>query len=129
MTGVQTCALPISLSRLKGLTPRLLLLGDNPDSREDPATCLSAHLNDVGSCVNHRIKAVETGKLEVERAVAQQNGVRFVDTSDWLCTATDCPLIIGDILMFRDINHLTTVAADWFTPMLEAVVVPYLHGA
>jgi hypothetical protein len=51
-----------------------------------------------------------------------------VDTSDWLCTATDCPLIIGDILMFRDINHLTTVAADWFTPMIEAVVMPYLRG-
>ena len=26
--------------------------------------------------------------------------------------------------MFRDINHLTTVAADWFTPMIEAVVMP-----
>jgi peptidoglycan/LPS O-acetylase OafA/YrhL len=117
-----------TVTRLKALTPRLLVLGDNPDSREDPATCLSAHLNDVRSCVNHRVKAIETGKLEVERAVAEQNGVRFVDTSDWLCTATDCPLIIGDILMFRDINHLTTVAADWFTPMLEAIVMPYLRG-
>jgi peptidoglycan/LPS O-acetylase OafA/YrhL len=117
-----------TIGRLKDLTPRLLVLGDNPDSREDPATCLSAHLNDVGACVNHRGKAVETGKLEVERAVAQQNGARFVDTSDWLCTSTDCPLIIGDILMFRDINHLTTIAADWFTPMLEAIVMPYLRG-
>ena len=117
-----------TISRLKGITPRLLVLGDNPDSREDPATCLSAHLNDVGSCINHRAKAVETGKLEVERSVAEQNGARFVDTSDWLCTSTDCPLIIGDILMFRDINHLTTVAADWFTPMLEAIVMPYLRG-
>jgi hypothetical protein len=71
---------------------------------------------------------VETGKLEAERSAADQAGARFVDTSDWLCTATDCPLIIGDILMFRDVNHLTTVAADWFTPMLEAVVMPYLRG-
>ena len=118
-----------TISRLKGITPRLLVLGDNPDSREDPATCLSAHLNDVGSCINHRVKAVETGKLEVERSVAEQNGARFVDTSDWLCTSTDCPLIIGDILMFRDINHLTTVAANWFTPMLEAIVMPYLRGS
>jgi len=30
--------------------------------------------------------------------------------------------------MFRDINHLTTVAANWFTPMLEAIVMPYLRG-
>jgi SGNH domain (fused to AT3 domains) len=118
-----------TITRLKALTPRLLVLGDNPDSREDPATCLSAHLNDVGSCVNHRVKAIETGKLEAERAVAAQNGARFVDTSDWLCTATDCPLIIGDILMFRDVNHLTTFAADWFTPMLEAIVIPFLRGS
>jgi peptidoglycan/LPS O-acetylase OafA/YrhL len=119
----------ITMSKLKKLTPRLLVLGDNPDSRDDPATCLSAHLNDVGACVNHRVDAVEIGKLEVERAIAERNGARFVDTSDWLCTATDCPLIIGDILMFRDINHLTTVAADWFTPMLEAIVMPYLRGS
>ncbi len=78
--------------------------------------------------MNTRVKAVETGKLEAERAIADQDGARFVDTSDWMCTATDCPLIIGDILMFRDINHLTTVAANWFTPMLEAVVMPYLRG-
>ncbi len=118
-----------TLGRLKGLTPRLLVLGDNPDSRTDPATCLSAHLRDVEACVNNRTKAVESGKLEIERAIAQQSGSRFVDTSDWLCTATSCPVIIGDILMFRDINHLTTVAAEWFTPMIEAVVMPYLRGA
>ena len=118
-----------TLGRLSGLTPRLLVLGDNPDLRDDPATCLSAHLNSVRACANSRAKAVEVGKLEVERSVAEQNGSRFVDTSDWLCTETDCPVIIGDILMFRDINHLTTFAANWFTPMLEAVVMPYLRGS
>jgi hypothetical protein len=117
-----------TLGRLKDLTPRLLVLGDNPDSRAEPATCLSEHLTNVNACVNSRSRAVETGKLEAERSAAEQAGARFVDTSDWLCTATDCPLIIGDILMFRDVNHLTTVAADWFTPMLEAVVMPYLRG-
>src|SRR6185295_3844824 len=101
-----------TLGRLRGLTPRVLVLGDNPDSRTDPATCLSAHLTDVKACINTRSEAIETGKLDVERTVAQQNGARFVDTSDWLCTDTACPLIIGDILMFRDINHLTTIAAE-----------------
>jgi hypothetical protein len=117
-----------TLDRLKGLSPRLLVLGDNPASRDDPATCLSAHLNDVTACDNTRVKAIEAGKLDAERTIAKQDGARFVDTSDWLCTETDCPVIIGDILMFRDINHLTTVAADWFTPMINAVVMPYLHG-
>ncbi|MEY2553429.1 MAG: hypothetical protein QOC57_1289, partial [Ilumatobacteraceae bacterium] len=41
-----------TLSRLKGLTPRLLVLGDNPDTRNDPATCLSAHVSDVPACTN-----------------------------------------------------------------------------
>ncbi len=118
-----------TLGRLAGLTPRLLVLGDNPDSRTDPATCLSAHLTDVGACVNTRSKAIESGKLDAERTVSQEHGARFVDTSDWLCTDSRCPVIIGNILMFRDINHLTTVAADWFTPMIEAVVMPYLRGS
>jgi hypothetical protein len=118
-----------TLGRLKGLTPRLLVLGDNPDSRTDPATCLSAHLTDVGACVNSRSKAIESGKLDAERTVADNDGARFVDTSDWLCTDSRCPLIIGNILMFRDVNHLTTIAADWFTPMIEAVVMPYLRGS
>ncbi len=117
-----------TLDRLQGLTPRLLVLGDNPDTRADPATCLSAHLTNVAACVNPRSKAIETGKLEVERAAAQDKGSRFVDTSDWLCTQTECPLILGNILLFRDINHLTTVGADWFTPMLEAIVMPFLRG-
>jgi peptidoglycan/LPS O-acetylase OafA/YrhL len=117
-----------TLSRLKGLTPRLLVLGDNPDSRDDPATCLSAHLSSVGACANSRENAVEAGKLEVERAVAATAGARFVDTSDWLCAATDCPVIIGNILLFRDINHLTTFASLWFAPMIESVVMPYLQG-
>ena len=99
-----------TLNRLKGLTPRLLVLGDNPDTRADPATCLSAHLNDVPACVNSRTAALEPGKLDAERTVAAKNAARFVDTSDWLCTDTNCPIIIGDILLFRDINHLTTVA-------------------
>jgi len=30
--------------------------------------------------------------------------------------------------MFRVINHLTTVAADWFTPTLEAIVRSILRG-
>ena len=118
-----------TLSRLKGLTPRLLVLGDNPDSRDDPATCLSVHLTSVRACANSRAKAIESGKLDAERAVADKVGARFVDTSDWLCTDNGCPIIIGDILMFRDVNHLTTVAANWFTPMIDAVVMPYLRGS
>lgn len=117
------------LARLQPLTARLLVLGDNPAARDDPATCLSEHLHDVAACVNDRSHAIESGKLGVERTVAARHGARFVDTSDWLCTDTKCPLIIGDILMFRDVNHLTTVAAQWFAPMVEAVVMPFLHGS
>ena len=117
------------LRRLQPLTPRLLVLGDNPAAADDPATCLSEHLHDVPACVNDRARAVETGKLDIEKTLAARHHAHFVDTSDWLCTDTKCPLIIGNILMFRDVNHLTTVAAEWFTPMVEAVVMPLLRGS
>ena len=44
----------------------------------------------------------------------------YVDTTDWLCAETACPMMIGDILLYRDSTHITTVASSWFRPLLEA---------
>jgi hypothetical protein len=35
-------------------------------------------------------------------------------------------MILGDILLYRDADHLTTVGATWFQPLLEASIVPLL---
>ena len=36
--------------------------------------------------------------------------------------------MIGDILLYRDSTHLSTVAASWFRPLLEASLLPVLDA-
>ena len=118
-TGLQE-----TLDRIAPHTRDLVVLGDNPNTSEVPATCLSEHLDDATRCVNRRERAVSPGRIGVEQELAAANGGRFVDTSDWLCTPEACPVILGDILLYRDVTHLTTTGAAWLQPLLAASLFP-----
>jgi peptidoglycan/LPS O-acetylase OafA/YrhL len=119
--------LSTTLQRLRPLAANVVVLGDNPPARVEPASCLSDHLRDADSCVAERDDVVMAGRVSVERSVAGQLDVSFVDTTDWLCTDTACPVIIGDILLYRDVTHITTAAAEWFGPLVEASLAPLLR--
>jgi hypothetical protein len=85
---------------------------------------VSSHLRDVTQCIAARGEAVHDDRLAVEREVAAAHGSAFISTSNWLCSPTECPVIVGDLLVYRDANHITAMAATWLTPYLEAAVVP-----
>ncbi len=114
------------VDRLLPTTDHLLVLGDNPGSKTQPAACLSGHLHGVDACTTTPAKAVAASRLTAEQAVAAAAGATYVDTSQWLCTPTGCPVIIGDILLYRDATHLTTIATAWLRPLLEAAIAPLL---
>ena len=92
--------------------------------RRSRSTCLSQHLHDATFCINKRTKGVKIGRVNGEKAAAAAHGARYLDTSDWLCTQTACPVIIGDILLFRDANHLSTTASALLAPLLDAALYP-----
>ena len=60
--------------RLKELTPRLLVLGDNPDTRDRPCDVPVGASHQCAACVNSRAKAIDAGKLAGERAAPQEKG-------------------------------------------------------
>jgi peptidoglycan/LPS O-acetylase OafA/YrhL len=112
------------VARLAPLTPDLVILGDNPGASAVPSTCLSQHLRDATFCINRRAKGVKAGRVAAEKAAAAAHGARYIETSDWLCTADACPVMIGDILLFRDANHLSTTASLLLAPLLDAALYP-----
>ncbi|AEV88175.1 acyltransferase 3 [Actinoplanes sp. SE50] len=48
-------------------------------------------------------------------------GVTVVDPDPWLCTDF-CPPVIGNVLAYRDSNHLTTTFAQTVAPLLDAAL-------
>ncbi len=117
----------LTLTKLGDLTPNVLILGDTPTENADVPQCLSEHLRSVGACVSPRSYAVRGERLQVEAELAAQFGAATVDTSDWLCTQEACPVIIGDLLVYRDRNHLTPDASMSLVPLLEAALVPLVE--
>jgi len=113
-----------TLTKLGDLTPNVVILGDTPTENADVPQCLSGHLRSVPACVSPRSYSVRSPRLQVEAQLAAQFGTATIDTSDWLCTPQACPVIIGDLLVYRDRNHLTPDASMSLAPLLEAAIVP-----
>jgi peptidoglycan/LPS O-acetylase OafA/YrhL len=122
--GLWRDGMTATLTKLGDLAPQTLILGDTPTENADVPQCLSGHLKSVAACVSPRSYSVRGDRLEIENQLAAQFGAKTVDTSDWLCTPQACPVIIGDLLVYRDRNHLTPDASEFLAPLLEAALVP-----
>ena len=120
--------LSVTLAAFGPLASKVLVLGDTPTPAHDVPACVSSHLGDVATCVTDRPEAVRDDRLDVEREVASASGASFVSTSDWLCSPAACPVIVGDVLVYRDANHITATAATWLAPYVEAAIVPLVGG-
>lgn len=108
-----------TVDRVLPVTPRLVMLGDNPNAKDLPSNCLSRNLFSASACSNTRSAAVSQDRIDIEYSIATQRSLEFIDTTDWFCTASTCPMMVGDILLYRDATHLSTTASEFMRPILE----------
>ena len=85
---------------------RVVVLGVTPWSTTSIPECLAENLTATAECepnadTYHRFS-------EDERKLATEEGAGWIDTASWLCTDDRCPVVVGDILVYRDKDHLTT---------------------
>ena len=127
--------LPVLFDRIRALGAEPILLLDTPDPYDSTPACASSHRTDLRLCEPGRLR---TGEREVRVAAAANadaHGVGIIDPHRWLCVDTTpddvddtsrCPVVVGDILVYRDSHHPTNTIAQWLTPLLDAQLVPWL---
>jgi len=108
-----------TVDRVLPATSRLVMLGDNPNAKDLPSNCLSRNLFSASVCSNTRSAAVSQDRIDIEYSIATQRSLEFIDTTDWFCTTSTCPMMVGDILLYRDATHLSTTATEFMRPILE----------
>jgi peptidoglycan/LPS O-acetylase OafA/YrhL len=110
-----------AVAQLRSTGATVLVLGPAPDPHGSAPTCLSGHLDDATACAPTRPGALDDGGIGAERAATTGAGGQYADLTDLFCAPDRCPVIVGNTLVFRDDNHVTTEYAQLLTPVIGAL--------
>lgn len=97
---------------------RTVAIRDNPRYTEHPVDCVEKNGPASPVCNGLPRGAV----LERVNPMDQLTGkvpAAAIDMSDWFCTADTCPVVVGNVLVYRDRGHISATYARELAPMLE----------
>ena len=104
-----------------GSATRVVVIADTPNLRQVPSNCLSDHLDAAEECASTRSAALQSPARAAERRAVIATRTTMVDLTDYLCTASLCPAIIGNSLVYRDAHHLTVTYSEKLSGALGAL--------
>ncbi|NBN90259.1 MAG: acyltransferase [Actinobacteria bacterium] len=116
------------IPELRDIGTEPILITDTPYPGRDVPICLSANVSSARNCAFSRETGIRQSRLDTNIAAAVDNGAQVLDVTNWMCTDKACPVIVGNLLVYRDSNHITTKYAEWLTPLIDAAVTPYVEG-
>lgn len=110
-----------TLQKLKSSSKKVFYLADYPISVPNPVSCLKLNRT-VQNCVQPLNKSISFDWLQKESDISTNNGVIFVDGTEWICQTDPCAPISNNYLIYRDAGHLTsTFARTLFTPLYAQI--------
>jgi peptidoglycan/LPS O-acetylase OafA/YrhL len=96
----------------------VIILTDTPHFEIAPSVCLSANLDNAAACSASPQHALWPAISELEKSIAIAHGGVVVDFTPILCSPTSCPVILNNVLVYRDSHHLTATFAESLAPAL-----------
>lgn len=105
---------------------KIAWLADTPSfSTEAPPACASRNSEDLAHCDGNRQDVLpERQNSILHRQVAALGGV-WIDLTAYLCDETSCPVVLGDVLVYKDDDHVSST----FARELEDVFLRAIHQA
>ncbi|SFH88929.1 acyltransferase family protein [Cryobacterium levicorallinum] len=104
----------------------VLFIGQTPTLLQDPATCLSENILDVSACSTPTEKAVPQDLLDLNESVAVKQQVSYFDPTQLLCSEGVCPVVAANVIMYRDIVHLSATYSAQLSPKIAEVITAAL---
>ena len=109
-------------ARLSGVP--MVLLQDTPWPRGDAPECAVSNARRISACERRLSSAIlEPDKRAMVAAAARDAGLRVIDPTPWFCTER-CPVVVGDLLVYKDNSHLTVAYAEAIAPLLDRALFP-----
>jgi SGNH domain (fused to AT3 domains) len=107
----------------------VVLLADAPKSTVNAPRCLRRNERDMSACLTLRVPASAARIDAVLRRTMLASGGAYRTLEDRICPYHPCPLVQGDILIYKDKGHLTVTFTRLLAPSLRAELAPLLPSA
>jgi peptidoglycan/LPS O-acetylase OafA/YrhL len=97
----------------------VLFISDGPTLFQWVPDCVSGHMSNVRPCTVKVHSAVRLPAIKAqELALAKREQISALDPTSWFCAPRICPVIVGNILMYRDNEHMTPSWSRFIAPVL-----------
>lgn len=104
-----------------------VVLADTPYMTDiNPAGCLEDSRRDLSACGTNRATAMNRAFDRAERELTESLGGSYADLSDQICPYSPCPAVIGDVLLYRNPDHITATYAEQLAPSMRAAIASAL---
>jgi peptidoglycan/LPS O-acetylase OafA/YrhL len=109
---------------LIGMGVQVVVLADTPTSQYNVPECVSTHRDSLQDCATTRnVALAEQGQAQRQAAELAPE-VQLIDLNDWICPGEECPAVIGDTLVYFDMNHLSATYSASLGPQLDKAIGP-----
>jgi peptidoglycan/LPS O-acetylase OafA/YrhL len=102
------------------------VFAQTPSAPDNVPVCLSAHLRATQRCEPHVGDAAAAAVNVRLRAALAGTRARLVDVDSLVCSGGRCPAVIGNVLVYRDDDHVTYDFARTRGPEMARLLAPLL---
>jgi peptidoglycan/LPS O-acetylase OafA/YrhL len=118
-----------TVDRLRSGSTRVVYLQDTPAPKGSVPDCLAQHPRAIDTCAQTTKLADGSPRRARMDAAAAQAGATVVTTEPWFCTSRHCPVVVGNILVYRDDSHVSGAYVRLLAPLLsERLKLPKASG-
>jgi hypothetical protein len=107
---------------LKPFAQHVMVIGDPPHLTESPGDCLPARDATLAKCTS-RLAPVQVSLYEDAARAASSSGAQFLDTLGWFCFESQCPMVIGHVVTYREDDHISMTYATALKELFRAAFV------
>lgn len=94
------------------------VIRDTPKVDIDVPECVSSHPRNLTACAVSRSTALDDRPDTESLALEGLSQTAAIDMNRWICPAESCVPVIGNVLIWRDGQHLTATYAKTLAPLL-----------
>ena len=112
---------------LRSSSTKRILMGTSPFFGESAVTCLTVHPDPQNCSLAYTPGSGYYGaSLTRDKLIASLSNATLIDTNKFLCYKDKCSPVIGNILVYSDIDHITIAYSSFISKGITSAVLAAL---